>query len=46
VAYLGVADGGFSSVHSFYDTFVLLVAFSKFEDASSVQGLASYYLLL
>jgi hypothetical protein len=43
----GVANGGFLPVRStFYDTFVLLVAFSKFEDASSVQGLASCYLLL
>jgi hypothetical protein len=43
----GVADDGFSPVRStFYDTFLLLVAFSKFEDASSVQGSASCYLLL
>jgi hypothetical protein len=43
----GVANGGFLPVRStFYDTFVLLVAFLKFEDASSVQGSASCYLLL
>jgi hypothetical protein len=47
VADLGVTDGRFSPVRStFYNTFMLLVAFSKFKEASSIQGSASCYLLL